>query len=178
MSLPVNKIAIAVDPVIANFWITKFPDLADMFDTNSFLNLLMAPDSYRPIWQAPSVVDHGYHKRYVDFSCHKLEGFDVNLATECQCASVYYLLRDLEEASKGAACRTYVGFTIFDYMLPDLADIKADLDFTTRQCLIEIEATAGSTGLGTARSQYGTKLMFQILHQDPLRFSYVAPTIP
>lgn len=165
-SLTVNKLVIAVEQATADFWKTKFPELIDMFDGNN-LNLLISPDSYRPIWETASVVNQGYRDRFAELSTHRLEGFDVNLANECNCASVYYLLRDLEEASKGVTCGTFAGLTVLDYLHPDLADIKADQEFTQRQCLVEIEATAGSMGVGVSRSQYGAKLMLQILDQSP-----------
>lgn len=133
-----------------------------MFVDDNFY-LTISPTSYRPIWEAASTVSQGYSKRHADLSQHRLEGFDVNLASDCNCASVYYLLKDLEVTSKDAPCGSFSGITVNDYLLPEVADIKGDRDFTARQCLLEVEQTAGSMSTGSDRSFLGTKLIFQIL---------------
>ena len=161
-----NLLVIPVDNAIALFWRTKYPDLEELFDGDN-LRLAIAPNSYRPIWEAASTVNRGYCRRYVDPSLHRLEGFDINLARECNCASIYYLLRDLEETAKLASCGSYTGITLYDYLLPDLEDIKADLEFSTRQVTIEIETTSGTMGIESDRSVFGAKLMFGILDVLP-----------
>ena len=165
--LTANHLVIPIDNAIATFWRTKFPDLVDLFVGDDFY-LTISPGSYRPIWGTASTVTQGYRVKFVDHQCHKLEGFDVNLAAECNCASVYYLLKDLEQLGKDATCGTYTGILVRDYIIPDLADIKANLDYSERYVLLEVEQTTGSMGLGSDRSYFGTKLMLSILDEPPV----------
>ena len=157
-----NYLEIPIDSAIASFWKAKFPDLEDLFEGDN-LQITIAPNSYRPIWEAASTVNQGYKNRYADLKEHRLEGFDVNLAVDCNCASVYYLLKDLEETSKAKPCGSFTGIVIHDYLLPDLVDIKADSQFTKRQVTIEVESSTGSMGKERDRSLFGTKVMFGIL---------------
>ena len=158
----VNQIAIAIEPELGLAWTTLYPDLSDLFEGEELI-LRIAPSSYRPVWETASTVTQGYKSRFTDRSLHRLEGFDVTLAADCNRASVYYLLRDVEERSKNVPCGEFAGVMVKDYLLPDVKDIKAGLEYSDRPCLLEVENTAGAMGTGGKRSLFGTRLIFQIL---------------
>lgn len=157
-----NYLIIPIEPDTATFWKTRFPDLEDLFDGDLF-HLTIAPESYRPVWGVASEVAQGYKAKFITSAPHRLEGFDVDLATECNCADVYYLLKDLEYFTKESPCGSFAGITVRDYLLPDLADIKAGREYSDRACTIEVEASGGSMSLGSSRSLFSTKVIFQIL---------------
>ena len=160
--LQANYLVIPIDPAIASFWQNKFPDLVELFEGNDFY-LTVAPDSYRPVWEVTARVEEGLTNKYLIDSPHRLEGFDINLAGECNRASVYYLLRDLEETSKAVDCGFYEGITVYDYLLPDLKDIKADLDYSKRQVTLEAETVNATMSLQRDRAIFGSRVIFQIL---------------
>jgi hypothetical protein len=157
-----NYLNIPIDPAIATFWKDKFPDLEDLFE-GDILHLTIAPESYRPVWGVASEVNQGYSTKFLTLASHRLEGFDLDLANECNCADVYYLLKDLEDVSKQAPCGAFTGIAVRDYLLPELDDIKAGREYSDRQVTIEVEATGGSMSLGQERSLFGIKVFFQIL---------------
>jgi hypothetical protein len=157
-----NYLTIPIDPAIATFWKDKFPDLEDLFEGNLFY-LTIAPESYRPVWGVASEVNQGYRAKSITLATHQLEGFDVDLANECNCADVYYLLKDLEHISKQSPCGSFAGIIVRDYMLPELADIKAEQEYSDRHVTIEVETSSGSMSLGNSRSLFGIKVIFQIL---------------
>lgn len=157
-----NYLTIPIDPAIALFWKARFPDLADLFEGDLF-HLTIAPESYRPVWGVASEVNQGYRAKSITLAPHRLEGFDVDLATDCNCADVYYLLKDLEDISKKADCGSFTGITVRDYLLPELADIKSGQEYSDRHVTIEVETSSGSMGLSNERSLFGIKIIFQIL---------------
>lgn len=177
-NLIINILTIPVETTIRDFWISRYPDCVDLFDNDNTvvdglpspgasptvnLVLAIAPNSYRPTWETQSEVLIGAVSKVASLSSHRLEGFTVDLGANCNCAMVYYLLKELEENSKAVNCGTYQGITVYDYLLPELADIKAGQEFTERKVLLEIESSTGAMGRERDRSLFGITLICQIL---------------
>lgn len=164
MSISFNKIAIPIDPADVIFWSAKYPDCADVFDGNDLV-LAIAPAGYRPIWEDVSGSLKGITNTIIDVSDHRLEGFILELAEECNCATVYYALKELEKSLKASAgCGLYPGLEIRDYINPEVEDIRAGAEFTTRTVSLEIENAQGTGGEGVLRSAFGVRIVCNIIY--------------
>ncbi|WP_287288760.1 hypothetical protein [Okeania sp. SIO2B9] len=151
---------ILVEQTFKDGWLSIYPEIENLFD-DLYLVLNIDPSSFRPIWGETSEILRGTEKNVVNPGNHELEGFIVNLGQNCNCASVYYLLRDLERLSKENC--DYKTVQIRDYINPDLTDIKLGQDYTTRDVALEIESTSGSLWKGEARAYPGLTMTISIL---------------
>lgn len=157
-----NRIEIPIDPARVSYWSGKFPDDADLFAGN-VLVLRVSSNGYRPIWEEASNAVQGTVRKVLELSCHELEGFILELAEDCNCALVYYALKELETSLKDFAGDEYQGVAINDYCLPDAEDLGSGAEFTTRIVSLEAETSRGTDGSGGDRVSFGTRVICNIL---------------
>ncbi len=157
-----NKIEIPIPSDRVVFWTQRFPDDADLFNGNNLV-LMVSSNGYRPIWETASATVQGVERKVVELSCHELEGFVLELAEECNCALVYYALKELEESLKNFESDEYQGIQVNDYCLPEVEDIAANAEFTTRTVSLEVEASRGTDDVGEKRVSFGTRIICNIL---------------